>query len=210
MFVGIAPAVEARDSEAALAGLYERHADRIFAFCRRRLRSRQEAEDAVQETFVSAMRAIQRGSVPVCESAWLFKIAENVCFGVYRSSARRHVRDVSDSERIARLPARDAGGEAIFGLQDALDALPENQRRAFVLRELRGLSYKEIAIQLGVSVASVETLIYRARRGLARRLTAATVASLAAGAQSQQRKEPISAPAAATDHHQSVPVPSLE
>lgn len=165
------PALETRPtSEVAFADLYERHADGIFAFCRRRLRSRQEAEDAVQETFVAAMRAIQRGSVPVCESAWLFKIAENVCFAVYRSGARRHVRDLTDSERLARLAARDGDGDSLVGLNDALATLPDNQRRAFVLRELRGLSYKEIAIQLGVSVSAVETLIYRARRGLARGL----------------------------------------
>jgi RNA polymerase sigma-70 factor (ECF subfamily) len=157
-------------SEAAFAELYERHADRIYGFCRRRLRSRQEAEDAVQETFVAALRAIQRGSVPVCESAWLFKIAENVCFAVYRSGARRDVRDLSDSDRMARLAARDGSADSLFGLDQALNALPASQRRAFVLRELRGLSYKEIAIELGVSVASVETLIYRARRGLARSL----------------------------------------
>jgi RNA polymerase sigma factor (sigma-70 family) len=165
------PAVEVQPaSEAAFAELYERHVDRIYSFCRRRLRSRQEAEDAVQETFVAALRAIQRGSVPVCESAWLFKIAENVCFAVYRSGARRDVRDLSDSDRMARLAARDGGGESLFGLEQALETLPAGQRNAFVLRELRGLSYKEIAIQLGVSVASVETLIYRARRGLARSL----------------------------------------
>jgi RNA polymerase sigma-70 factor (ECF subfamily) len=154
--------------ERAFEELYERNADRIFAFCRRRLRSRQEAEDAVQETFVAAMRAIRRGSVPVCESAWLHKIAENVCFAVYRS--RRHVQDLTDAERLERLAARDSGADSLFGLEAALASLPRNQRHAFVLRELRGLSYKEIAIQLGVSVASVETLIYRARRGLARGL----------------------------------------
>lgn len=169
--MSVAPEVQPRSAtEAAFAELYERHADRIYGFCRRRLRSRQEAEDAVQETFVAALRAIQRGSVPVCESAWLHKIAENVCFAVYRSGARRDVRDLSDSDRMVRLAARDGSADSLFGLDQALDALPASQRRAFVLRELRGLSYKEIAIQLGVSVASVETLIYRARRGLARSL----------------------------------------
>ena len=157
-------------SEAAFAEMYERNADRIYAFCRRRLRSREEAEDAVQETFVAAMRAIQRGSVPLCEAAWLFKIAENVCFAAYRSGARRHARDLSDSERIERLPARDRDGDTLIGLEGALDALPSSQRNALLLRELRGLSYKEIALQLGVSVPAVETLIYRARRGLVRGL----------------------------------------
>lgn len=156
--------------EAAFAEMYERNADRIYAFCRRRLRSREEAEDAVQETFVAAIRAIKRGSVPLCESAWLFKIAENVCFAAYRSGARRQARDLSDSERIDRLAARDRDGDTLIGLEAALDTLPSKQRDALVLRELRGLSYKEIAIQLGVSVPSVETLIYRARRGLVREL----------------------------------------
>ena len=155
------------NTETAFAELYERHADRILGFCRRRLRSRQEAEDAVQETFVSALRALQRGTVPVCEAAWLYKIAENVCVGVYRSAARR---EGSDSERLAECAARGRDEETLFGLEAALSGLPPNQRRAFVLRELRGLSYREIAIQLGVSVASVETLVYRARRGIARGL----------------------------------------
>ncbi|HEV3478943.1 MAG TPA: sigma-70 family RNA polymerase sigma factor, partial [Gaiellaceae bacterium] len=159
-----------RDPDTAFAEMYQRHAERIYAFCRRRLSSREEAEDAVQETFVAAMRSIKRGSVPICESAWLFKIAENVCFAAYRSGARRHARDLSDSARISRLPARHGDGDTLIGLEAALDTLPSKQRDALVLRELRGLSYKEIAAELGVSVPSVETLIYRARRGVVRGL----------------------------------------
>lgn len=155
----------------ALQGLYERHADRIFGFCRRRLRSHQEAEDAVQTTFLHAFRALQRGVVPLSETAWLFKIAENVCLSAHRSNGRRGDREVPDGEElVARAPSREDRNDALFGLESALAAIPARQRRAFVLRELRGLSYREIAVVDGVTVAAVETLVFRARRSLARAL----------------------------------------
>jgi RNA polymerase sigma-70 factor (ECF subfamily) len=156
--------------EATLAALYERHASRIFGFCRRRLRTPHEAEDAVQTTFLAALQALQRGTVPVCETAWLFKIAENACHGVYRSGARRDDRELTEPDALARHAGPDRTDDALVGLEAALETISENQRKAFVLRELRGLSYAEIAGQLGVSIASVETLIYRARRGVARAL----------------------------------------
>jgi RNA polymerase sigma-70 factor (ECF subfamily) len=156
--------------EVLLTGLYERHSSRIFGFCRRRLRAPQEAEDALQNTFIAAMQALQRGTVPVCETAWLFKIAENACNGIYRSGARRDDRELTDPQNLSRFAGTEPSRDVLVGLEAALETIPENQRKAFVLRELRGLSYTEIATQLGVTVASVETLIYRARRGLARAL----------------------------------------
>ena len=167
---GVAAVTSPQSPEVVLAGLYERHSSRIFGFCRKRLRTAQEAEDAVQNTFIAAMQALQRGTVPVCEAAWLFKIAENACNAIYRAGARRDDRELTDPQTLSRFAGPGGGADALVGLTAALDTITENQRKAFVLRELRGLSYAEIAAQLGVSVASVETLIYRARRGLARAL----------------------------------------
>ena len=167
---GVAAVKSPQSPEVVLAGLYERHSSRIFGFCRKRLRTPQEAEDAVQNTFISAMQALQRGTVPICEAAWLFKIAENACTAIYRAGARRHDRELTDPQTLSGFAGPGGGADALVGLAAALDTITENQRKAFVLRELRGLSYAEIAVQLGVSVASVETLIYRARRGLARAL----------------------------------------
>jgi DNA-directed RNA polymerase specialized sigma24 family protein len=82
---GVAAVKSPLPPEVVLAGLYERHSNRIFGFCRTRLRTPQEAEDAVQNTFIAAMQALQRGTVPVCEAAWLFKIAENACTALYRA-----------------------------------------------------------------------------------------------------------------------------
>jgi RNA polymerase sigma-70 factor (ECF subfamily) len=59
--------------------LYERYARQIFHFCLHQLGSREEAEDAVERTFLNAFRGSELGIVPEHESAWLFKIARNVC-----------------------------------------------------------------------------------------------------------------------------------
>src|SRR5216683_701588 len=69
--------------------LYEEYANQIFRYCLHQLGSREEAEDAVQSTFLNAFRGIKRGIVPELESAWLFKIAHNVCLSRRRSSWRR-------------------------------------------------------------------------------------------------------------------------
>ena len=73
----------------AAAELYERYSEQIFGYCQHQLGSREEAEDAVQTTFMNALRGLQRGIVPELESAWLFKIAHNVCLSRHRSSWRR-------------------------------------------------------------------------------------------------------------------------
>jgi hypothetical protein len=89
--VGRASEVEAPVSAetAATDELYKRHAERIYRFCLRRLRSREEADDATQTTFLNAFRGLRRGVMPELELAWLFKIAENVCLARLRSNVRR-------------------------------------------------------------------------------------------------------------------------
>ena len=137
------------------------------------LGSRDEAEDAVQSTFLNAHRALQRGVTPEAELAWLFKIAHNVCLTRRRSSRRRgRVESPSDLgavQDVLPAPARESADELIR-LTDALSHMPNNQRRAILLREWQGLSYHEIADELKLSQSAVETLIFRARRSLAANL----------------------------------------
>src|SRR5213596_1586654 len=156
----------------SVASLYEEYSARIFGYCVRRLPSREEAEDAVQHTFMNAFRGLQRGVVPRSESAWLFKIAENVCRERQRSAWRRSrlelVQDPDDMASLAAAPVRSH--DELAGIADALAELPPNQQRAILLREWQGLSYKEIAEQLALSEGAVETLLFRARRSLARKL----------------------------------------
>jgi RNA polymerase sigma-70 factor (ECF subfamily) len=157
------------DGVAALTNdLYKRYGTQIYAYCLRRLRSREEAEDAVQTTFLNAFRALQRGTSTHAEQAWLYKIAQHVC------DARGWNVQPTPFEAIEETvaaPARE-GADELIGLEAALDAMPANQRRAIVLREWRGLSYREIADELQVTQTAVEMLLFRARRSLAKGLEA--------------------------------------
>ena len=162
----------AATAEAAQAGLlYERYAGRLLAFCRARLSSREEAEDAVQQTFLNAHRSLRSGTVPRAEAAWMFAIAANVCRERHRSAWRRsRIEVVSDDGLVGERAAPEHSHEELEGVADALAELTPNQRRAILMREWQGLSYREIAAELSLSEGAVETLIFRARRSLARKL----------------------------------------
>jgi RNA polymerase sigma-70 factor, ECF subfamily len=166
-------AVERVPHESAAAGtthaLYERYGTQIYRFCLQRLRNREEAEDAAQMTFLNAFRGLERGVSVEFESAWLYKIALHVCLTKQQSSKRRRLVEApSDFELIDDLlPSREQDTDELFGLDAALRLMPEQQRRAFLLREWQGLSYKEIADEMRLSQSAVETLLFRARRSLA-------------------------------------------
>jgi RNA polymerase sigma factor (sigma-70 family) len=157
------------------AQLYERHHRRILAYCHGRLRDRQEAEDAVQNTFVYAFKLPERGVEPETELPWLYTIAHNVCRSRRRDIGRRArvemPADIDAFQDVIGAPS-DAAADELAGLSQALAAVPETQRRALLLREWRGLSYAEIATTLSLSHSAVETLLFRARRSLAKQLVA--------------------------------------
>jgi RNA polymerase sigma-70 factor, ECF subfamily len=169
--LGRASGVEQRELPAdALTGLYERHAGRVFQYCLNWLRSREEAEDAAQTTFLYAYRGLDRGVVPTYERPWLLSIARNVCLSRTDAARRRAVEVAQDPHALEEIIAAPAPSSELDGLRDALAMLTEQQRHAIVLREWHGLSYSEIAERLELSQAAVETLLFRARRSLARRL----------------------------------------
>jgi Sigma-70, region 4 len=121
---------------------------------------------------MNAFRGLSRGIVPELESAWLFKIAHNVCLSRRRSSWRRGKIEAPNNLEVLQevIPGREQISDELIGLQDVLETMPENQRRAILLREWQGLTYREISAELGLSQAAVETLIFRARRALAQGL----------------------------------------
>jgi RNA polymerase sigma-70 factor (ECF subfamily) len=163
--------LEVEVAESSLANdavqfLFRAHQRRVYSYCYRRLGSREEAEDAVQATFLNAWQSLRRGVRPEAPLPWLYGIAHNVCLTRNRSMRRRgrvELADVSAPEPASPESRRDE----LHGVDDALRALPNDQRRAFLLREWRGFSYAEIASAMGLSNSAVESLIFRARRGLA-------------------------------------------
>ena len=181
------PATAAAPRDTA-ARLFEQYGPQLYRFCLGRLRSREEAEDAVQSTFLRVYRSLDKGTAPEYEAAWLYKIAHNVCLSrrevVGRRSEFETPRDLDEIEYAIAAP--ETHHEELAGLSDALADMPLNLRQAILLREWQGLSYAEIADAMGTTVSAVETLIFRARKHLAaalepERRKPQTLAGLVAG-----------------------------
>ena len=141
----IGRAVAAPPADAAAEQLFARHQARVYNFCLYRLRDRQEAEDAVQTTFLYAYGSLRRGVVPRAEAAWLLTIAKNVCVARWRSARRRNGHEMTGDPERLELVADEAQPDPFEReeLERALGRLPEQQRKAILLREWQGLSYAE-------------------------------------------------------------------
>jgi RNA polymerase sigma factor (sigma-70 family) len=159
---------------AAFEVLYERHASGVLGFCRHMLGSQEEAEDAVQQAFVSAHDAMRRNSREIVFKPWLYTIARNRCLSILR--ARR--------EQPAELPELSTTGlndevEQRADLRELVrdvQRLPEQQRAALVLSELGDLSHAEVAKVIGQEQQAVKGLVFRARAALAERRDARSAA----------------------------------
>jgi RNA polymerase sigma factor (sigma-70 family) len=167
--------VHARDQ--AFEHLYHRYLKDVYHYALALLRNPADAEDVTQTTFMNAYRAYKRGEQPIKPQNWLIKIAHNVARTRYARASRR-VKEVPLEDHVFELAVPEEDKPDIEAVLEALGRLPLNQRAALVMRELEGRSYAEIADTLGVSVAAVETLIFRARRSL--RLKASALRTLAA------------------------------
>jgi RNA polymerase sigma-70 factor, ECF subfamily len=152
--------------------LFEEHSGWIYGYCFRLLRSREEAEDALQTTYLQACRSIAQGTRPTAGSAWLLRIAHNVCLTRLRSTSRRSKVERAQDVRLLEAVAApvDHRRDELLDLREGLAGLPDQQRTAFLLREWKGLSHREIATELGLTQSAVEALIFRARRSLVSRL----------------------------------------
>jgi RNA polymerase sigma factor (sigma-70 family) len=159
--------------------LYRGHRADVFRAALRELGNVHDAEDVTQAAFVDAYRAVLRGTSPESPRAWLLAIAENVRRRRFRSAQRRP-SEVPLHEDAA--PAAEGSHEQAAALAAALAGLPEQQREAFVLREISGLAYDEIAGRTGSTVASVQMLLFRARRTLRAELDPPVAAPRRAGA----------------------------
>lgn len=155
-----------------VAALYEQYRRRIREYCIGQLRDRQEADDAVQSTFMYAFTLLQRGTSPQRPLPWLYTIAHNVCRTRRRALKRRNrLESGVDLETIHDSVGRpDPSRDELAQLKSSLGALPHAQRDALLLREWHGLTYSEIAAHLSLSESAVEALLFRARRNLAQRL----------------------------------------
>jgi len=151
--------------EAAFEALYDRHHAAILGFCRHMLGSREEAEDALQHTFLAAFRDLARSTKPIELRPWLFAIARNRCLSLLRAR-RQHVSiELAD-------PSTDGLGATVERREDVrelladLARLPEDQRAALLLSELGALDHAGIAQVLGCPREKVKALVFQARENL--------------------------------------------
>jgi RNA polymerase sigma factor (sigma-70 family) len=152
-------------SQPAFEVVFDRHNRGILSFCRHMLGSREEAEDALQHTFMAAYKALLESDKDIQLKAWLYTIARNRCLSVLR--ARRE--QPSDDIEIASVDGLGAEVQRKVELQDLLrdlSELPEDQRAALVLSELGDLGHDEIGRVLDVPKDKVKALVFQARSSL--------------------------------------------
>ncbi|MDQ3587116.1 MAG: sigma-70 family RNA polymerase sigma factor, partial [Actinomycetota bacterium] len=154
-------------NEAAFEVAFERHGPPILSFCRQILGSHEEAEDAVQQTFASAHRALVGSERPVELKPWLFTIARNRCLSILRARRADPVR-LEDHPVPGLTEEVERRAELRELVRDLAD-LPEQQRSALVLFELGDLSHEQIGEVIGCEALQVKGIVFRARAGLAER-----------------------------------------
>jgi RNA polymerase sigma factor (sigma-70 family) len=185
--VGTAVVVE-RDDDALVADvrsgddrafeeLYTRYRRRIAAYVLGMVSDHGRAEDITQEVFISALRRMRETERSIAFKPWIYEIAKNACIDAYRRSKR--AEEVSlDGDSLApadygRLtgtgPSPESaveGKQRLGDLCSAFGGLSQAHHEILVLRELEGLSYREIGERMGLSRPSVESTLFRARRRL--------------------------------------------
>jgi RNA polymerase sigma factor (sigma-70 family) len=170
-------AVRAGD-DAAFEELYRRYQPRIAAFVRNMLHDEARAEDVAQEAFLSALRRMRATDAEINFKPWIYQIARNAAIDSYRrtSHAVEVSMDAEDGLRASdrhRLVGIDGGPDAALvtkerlnHLQSAFDELSDVHTKVLVMRELEGMSYREIGDKLDLTRPAVESALFRARRRL--------------------------------------------
>ena len=175
----------AKGDETAFRQLYELYKERVYNTCIYYLQQVTEAEEITQDVFVEVYHSAAgfRGNSSV--ATWVYRIAVNKCLDRLRYQNRQKrfafVSSLFNKETGALMydaPGTDNPGKALENkekakiLQDAIRQLPMNQQTAFILRQVEGLSQKEIAEIMGMGEKAVESLIQRAKTKLRKLLGA--------------------------------------
>jgi RNA polymerase sigma factor (sigma-70 family) len=179
-------------SDPAFEAIVERYRRALMRYVSRLL-PLDRAEDVVQQSFVKAYEAMHRDTAELNLRPWLYRIAHNGALNELRDRALGHAEL---DERIDGVERPDQALERTTGLRElvvAVQALPERQRSAILLRELEGRSYEEIATALGVTDGAVRQLLNRARNSLRAAAAAATPTPLVTRLASGESTEPVTA-----------------
>ncbi len=189
-----------RGDDRAFEELYTRYQRRIAAYAYGMVKDYGRAEDITQEVFVSALRRMRQTERPIAFKPWIYEIAKNACIDAYRRGRRAEEVSYDADDRlspsdhvrlVATGPEPDAAVDTKQDLQHlcgAFGGLSESHHEILVLRELAGLSYKDIGERMGMSRPAVESTLFRARKRLGEEYD-----ELASGARCQRIQQLISA-----------------
>jgi RNA polymerase sigma factor (sigma-70 family) len=167
-----------RGDDRAFESLYRRYQRRIHAYVLGMVKDHGRAEDVTQEVFVSALRRMRQTERPIAFKPWIYEIAKNACIDAFRRSrgAEEVSYDADDGlapsdygKLVGSGPSPDeavTAKEDIAHLQGAFGGLSDMHHEILIMRELEGLSYREIGDRLGLSRAAVESTLFRARKRL--------------------------------------------
>jgi RNA polymerase sigma-70 factor, ECF subfamily len=159
-------AAQGGDSE-SFGALVRMHERRAYAVCRAIVLTHEDAEDAVQEGFLHAYRALDRFRPDQPFGAWLYRIMANASLDLVR---RRKVRDADELPETVPLPFKDPGeaDELRRRLQQALARLSDRQRSVIVLHDVEGFTHGEIGAMLGIPEGTARSDLHHARAALRR------------------------------------------
>jgi RNA polymerase sigma-70 factor (ECF subfamily) len=167
---------------AAFDQLVINHKDKLFNMVYWFLGDYQEANDCAQEIFIKVFKGIKKFRFQSSFSTWLYRIAINTCKNKLKSSAYRWKKrtvplENPDSSKEGSVSYEIQNGspspanelekkEKIMRIQKAVNALPQDQNRVIVLRDIQGLTYQEIADITGLNLGTVKSKLSRARMEL--------------------------------------------
>lgn len=164
--------------------IFLRHRNQVYSLCLRYLQQQQEAEDAVQETFVKVYRKLDSFRDEAQLGTWIYRIAVNHCLDILRAKKRRDKwakvfpfiqgteEGISYLKVHTDLSMEDK--QALEQLMLHIRSLPENQCTALVLNRLESLSIEQTAAVMNLSYKAVESLLQRAKQNLQKRIDAGT------------------------------------
>jgi RNA polymerase sigma-70 factor (ECF subfamily) len=175
--------VKQGDTE-AFAQLVDKYKQPVMNVVYRMLRDATEAEDVAQNVFVQVYKSADRYKIAAKFSTWLFTITRNLCLNEIRRRSRHPAVSMDaphpehpdqplsqfEDKKGFSPPDHLLHGELEQKIEEALDALPENQRAGLLLCRQNELSYEDIAKVLGCSLSATKSLIHRGRETLKEKL----------------------------------------
>ncbi len=153
---------------AAFEDLYSAHGGRLYAVAYRMVGHAADAEDLLQEVFLTAFRKIGSYRGDSSLGTWLYRLGVNVCLDRLRSKARRNDlrTDVLDGDVPPPPGDRGLGTVHRLDLERAIADLPDGCRAAFLLHDVEGFEHREIASMLGIAEGTSKSQVHKARRRL--------------------------------------------